>query len=454
MAAFRLVCAGCGTPAPSTDVAPYLYPFRCRCADASPNVDHVVTKVLSDTPPAWPAGNEDNPFLRYRELFFSYETTRARGGSDADYVAHVGRLDEAVAAVAGHGFRVTPFGRSDALSDALGFSARGGVWVKDETGNVSGSHKGRHLAGIMLYLLAYEGDSHTFPSGLPGGKCDCPPHTLAIASCGNAALAAAVVARAAGWTLRTFIPLDANPAVVQRLRDLGATLVVCPRRPGEAGDPGYLRFKEALAQGALPFCCQGPDNGLTIEGGETLAYEMIDQAGQTEIDTLVVQVGGGALASACVQGFARAAALGRITRRPSVYTVQTRAAAPLARAYERVVKRAELTGVTEALRMAATHRSEFMWPWESEPHSIAHGILDDETYDWLAVVRGMLETSGGPMIVDEAALADANTLAREATGIDVDHTGSAGLAGLIDLHAHGEIGPDEHVAVIFSGARR
>jgi threonine synthase len=31
-----------------------------------------------------------------------------------------------------------------------------------------------------------------------------------------------------------------------------------------------------------------------------------------------------------------------------------------------------------------------MWPWEEPPHSVASGILDDETYDWLAVLRGVV----------------------------------------------------------------
>ena len=432
MAVFRIVCAGCGASVRPGDGDPH--PFRCPSADTSPDVDHVVTKVLDGPAPAWPSGDENNPFVRYRQLSYSWHVARAGGVADADYVHRVERLDEAVAATAGHGFRITPFGRNSALSDSLEFSPRGGVWVKDETGNVSGSHKGRHLAGIMLHL---EGNTRA----------------LAIASCGNAALAAAVVARAAGWTLRTFIPPDAEPAVVERLRDLGASLVVCPRRPGEAGDPCYLRFREAISQGALPFCCQGPDNGLTIEGGETLAYEMVDQSAGTALDALVVQVGGGALASACIQGFARAVALGRIPRSLRVYTVQTQAA-PLVRAYARVAERAARTSIDEAVRYAATHRSEFMWPWESQPRSIAHGILDDETYDWLAVVRGMLETGGHPVIADEAALAGANIRARETTGIDVDHTGSAGLAGLVELRARGDIGPDENVAVIFSGVRR
>ena len=46
-----------------------------------------------------------------------------------------------------------------------------------------------------------------------------------------------------------------------------------------------------------------------------------------------------------------------------------------------------------------------MWPWEEEPYSIAHGILDDETYDWHAIVAGILRSDGSAVVVDEATLA-------------------------------------------------
>jgi threonine synthase len=441
MDAFRLACAGCGTPAPPIDVEPY--PFRCRCAGTSPNVDHVIAKLPGGSPPPWPVAVGENPFGRYRQLLYSWHVARRLGIEDDEYVKLVADLDDRVAAVSGHGFRITPFAPSDALSAGLGFTNGGGVWAKDETGNVSGSHKARHLAGIMLHLRLLE----------LAGRVSRRPE-LAIASCGNAALAAAVVARAEEWRLRAFVPPDASPTIVAHLLDLGAALVTCARRSGESGDPCYLRFREALAEGALPFCCQGPDNGLTIEGGETIAYEMIDALGPVVLDTVVIQVGGGALASAVTQGFARAAALGRIRKTPRAYTVQTAGAAPLARAYQRVSELAARATLDEALRHAATHRSEFMWPWETEPRSIAHGILDDETYDWLAIVRSMLETGGRPIVVSEETLAAATLLARDATGIDVDHTGSAGLAGLMELRRAGDIGATETTGVIFSGVRR
>jgi len=95
-----------------------------------------------------------------------------------------------------------------------------------------------------------------------------------------------------------------------------------------------------------------------------------------------------------------------------------------------------------------------MWPWEEQPKSIARGILDDETYDWLAVVKGVLETGGYPITVDEETLLQANDLARSATGIDVDPTGSAGLAGLVALRRDAIVQSDENVSVLFTGVKR
>ena len=66
----------------------------------------------------------------------------------------------------------------------------------------------------------------------------------------------------------------------------------------------------------------------------------------------------------------------------------------------------------------------------------------------------MLATGGQALVVSEDEIADANRLAIEATAIEVDPTGSAGLAGLAQLVRRGAIGPDEHAAVLFTGALR
>jgi threonine synthase len=434
-------CSGCAErPA---DGAPI--PLVCPRARAGDGIDHVLVRHFDPAAGPFPLSADPNPFIAYRRLFHAWHAAAAAGWSDDDYVAMVERLDAAVAAVDGHGFRVTPFSRSGPLSAAVGLSDAGGVWVKDETGNVSGSHKARHLFGTLLELEVGSSAAATVP--------------LAIASCGNAALAAAVVARAADRRLLVFIPPDADAAVVARLRTLGAELTVCDREPGVAGDPTYLRLLDAIGEGALPFTCQGNLNAFAVEGGETLGLEMAAAVGRADgpprIDRVVIQVGGGALASSVMAGFANAGRAGIAVDQPIFDTVQTRGAFPLARAHERVVARvASGEPIDAALAFAARHRPDFMWPWEETPHSVAHGILDDETYDWRAVVAGMLSTGGTPLVVDEATLHAANDLARRSTGIAVDHTGSSGLAGLLHLARSGALNPAENVVVCFSGIDR
>jgi len=225
------------------------------------------------------------------------------------------------------------------------------------------------------------------------------------------------------------------------------------------GDPTYHRLQAAIAEGALPFTCQGNENGLAIEGGVPLGYEMAAAlAGKGPLDHIVIQVGGGALGSAVAQGLSEATAFGVLASMPRVHTVQTAGAWPLARALEKVSERlSDDPGPEEiraAVRYAAQHRSEFMWPWETVPHSLAHGILDDETYDWVALVEAMLLTGGHAVVVSEDEIAEANTLGNEATGIAVDPTGSSGLAGLMQLRRQGAIADGEQSAVLFTGAPR
>jgi threonine synthase len=301
-----------------------------------------------------------------------------------------------------------------------------------------------------------------------------------------------VVARAWGRPLSVFVPSGANEAVLDRLHELGAGVSIERRLPGVPGDPAVRALRRALAGGAIAFTCQGTDNGLALEGGLTLGYELAEDVGAAHgrLDRLFIQVGGGALASSVAQALDEAVAFGVLDRMPRIHAVQTSGSRPLARAYGRVVARLarlfdgglrEVTAAVgrpdatpwerrttaDALRLivgtprgaaelarAAHHRSAYMWPWEDEPRSIATGIVDDETYDWFAVVTAMLRTGGYPVTASEAHLREANVLGRETTGIDVDHTGTAGLAGLIALRRSGEVAPDESVAVLFTGVRR
>ena len=257
---------------------------------------------------------------------------------------------------------------------------------------------------------------------------------LAIASCGNAALAAATLASQVEWPLDVYVPTWMDDAFGDRLDDLGARVHRCERRSDDPpGDPAMLRFREARDRGAIPFTVQGPENAYCLDGGRTIGWEIADQAAVADVvlDRVMVQVGGGAFA-ACV-----GAGLGRSVR---LDTVQAAGCAPLADAWERAT----------AIDQPQRYWSQVMRPWP-EPHSLADGILDDETYDWIAVFEAMVESGGRPIVAAEADIERAHGLAIRA-GYSVSPTGSAGLAGLLNIAT--ELHVDEHVAVVMSGVAR
>ena len=365
---------------------------------------------------------EPNPFIRYRRRLDSYDAVRRGDLSDDQFVDLVNDLDAAVKDVdgAGHGFVETPVLDGAELASAANLDVD--LAIKDETHNIGGSHKARHLMGVAIQLRVAE------VLGRP------LPHRLAIASCGNAAIGASVIAGALERPLDVFVPTWADDAVIRQLTELGADVHRCERRPGESGDPCYLRFGEAVEAGASAFSVQGTDTPGTFDGGRTLGWELADQV--PDLDAVYVQVGGGALATSVAMAM------------PGVglFPVQAEGCAPLRRAWDRLAPDFDFDA-------AETNPSAYMWPWD-EPQSYATGILDDITYDWLPLLKATRASGGEPIVVPEPTVVRAHELARSATDVPVCSTGTAGLAGLLHRPpvAHGAGRPK--VAVLFTGTDR
>ncbi len=388
-----------------------------------------------ETPPGavWPdaADNEQNSFVRYRRLLWSWHKAMDAGWTDDDFVETVRSIDASVVRVDGRGFTATP-ARWDASLSGAGVASR--VFAKDETHNVGGSHKARHLMGLLLHLAvdATSEDSR-----------------LAISSCGNAAIGAATVARAAGRPIDVYIPTWADSTVVNVLSHLDATIHVCERRPGETGDPCMLRFTEAVDDGALAFGVQATENRWTLDGGRTIGWEFADQVAGDPPEHLFVQVGGGALLTSTAIGVIEGAAVGSLSGTPNVWAVQAEGCAPFDAAWRGIGQEGS---VDERLTEARSRSDELMTPWAG-PHSAATGILDDLTYDWLGVARSLLTTGGGSIVVPEGEIAAASQVVN-AAGYDADETGSAGYAGLRTALYEGAIDGTDTAAVLITGIRR
>ena len=211
---------------------------------------------------------------------------------------------------------------------------------------------------------------------------------------------------------------------------MGAQIQVCEPAASERGDPCYSRFREAVSNGSHPFGVQGTDTATAFDGGRTLGWELGDQV--PNLEAAFVQIGGGGL------GTATAMALPNI----SLYPVQAAGCAPLKRAWDLLAPDFDMTKAKE-------NPEDFMWPWD-KPTSVASGILDDITYDWLPLLEATLASSGEPVVVPETSLIETHRIATSVTGLNVSPTGVAGLAGLVEAPPRaGTV-----VAVLFTGVDR
>ncbi|NJP65861.1 serine/threonine dehydratase [Streptomyces spiramenti] len=128
-------------------------------------------------------------------------------------------------------------------------------------------------------------------SSPPGAAPGTPPGAaagVALASGGNAGLACAWAASAAGVRATVFVPTTAPAVKVRRLRELGADVRTAGSEYAEAAAAARAFCEETGAVASHAY-----DHPLISAGAGTLVAEIL--AARPEVTTVVVAVGGGGL---------------------------------------------------------------------------------------------------------------------------------------------------------------
>jgi threonine dehydratase len=125
---------------------------------------------------------------------------------------------------------------------------------------------------------------------------DVPAAGVVAASGGNHGVAVAYAARRRGVPAKIFVPTVSAPAKVERIRQLGADLVVTGDRYADAlaAAQEWMRSSGAMTVHAF-------DQRETILGQGTVGLELAEQA--DALDTVLVPVGGGGLISGIASWF-------------------------------------------------------------------------------------------------------------------------------------------------------
>lgn len=341
--------------------------------------------------------------LRALRARFSLATVRGREATLWRYAEVLPVQDARHRITLGEGF--TPLLETPRLADELGVER---LWIKDEAQNPTGSFKARGL--VMAIARARElGVSE-----------------VAIPSAGNAGSATAAYAAAADMVAHVVVPRDTPHPILEEMRALGADL--------ELIDGLITDAAVRVAAGAREhgwFDLSTLKEPYRVEGKKTMGYELYEQLGRLP-DAIIYPTGGGTGLVGMWKAFEEMQELGWIgAERPRMFSVQATGCAPIVRAWQR--------------------NEEFAEPW-ADAHTYAAGLRVPRAVGDFLILRGIRESGGAAIAVDDAAMRAAVSTMGSTTGVFAAPEGGATAAAVPLLLEQGLLRPEEEVVLFNTGS--
>ncbi|MSP23941.1 MAG: threonine synthase [Myxococcales bacterium] len=293
----------------------------------------------------------------------------------------------------------------------------GRIWIKDDGRLPTGSFKDRASAIVVMRARELGVDR------------------IITASTGNAGVAIAAMARAAGQRAVVLVPASAPPAKIAQLMIFGAELYLVRGNYDDA-----FRLSRAASRELGWYCRNTGYNPFTVEGKKTVAFELAEQLACAQDgpeparwrapDRVYVSVGDGNIIAAVHKGFRELLELGFIERMPRLFGVQASGSAAIATTWRRKDERID--------RITAT--------------TLADSISADMPSDGLRALRAVRDTGGEYVVVEDAAILEAMVaLAADAT-VFAEPAAATAYAGLIHHAREAPIPKHEDVVVLVTGS--
>lgn len=285
------------------------------------------------------------------------------------------------------------------------------LWVKDEGINPTASFKAR---GLMMAV------TRAAALGLPG---------VCVPTAGNAGIALAAYAAAAGMPCRIYAPETTPPPILGSIRAFGADLQLLP---GHIGDAGKATLAFARESGF--FNVATVREPYRVEGMKTMGYEVAEQLGWRLPDAIVYPTGGGEGTIGIWKAIGEMLAWGWLpaeTKRPRMIIAQAAGCAPLVRAFAAGEEKAT--------------------PWE-DPTTHASGLRVPGPLGDRLTLRTLRESGGDAEAVSEEAIRSGTFLLASKSGIDAAPEGGAALEATRQLVHAGRLSRDAEVVVFNTGS--
>lgn len=285
------------------------------------------------------------------------------------------------------------------------------LWVKDEGLNPTASFKAR---GLMMAVTRAKA------LGLPG---------VCVPTAGNAGIALAAYAAAAGMPCRVYAPETTPPPILGSIRAFGADLQLLP---GHIGDAGKATLAFARESGF--FNVATVREPYRVEGMKTMGFEVAEQLDWRLPDAIVYPTGGGEGTIGIWKAIGEMLEWGWLpspTVRPRMIIAQASGCAPLVRAFAAGADRAT--------------------PWE-DPTTYASGLRVPGPLGDRLTLRTIRESGGDAEAVTEERIRAGTFLLASRSGIDAAPEGGAALEAVRQLVAAGRLRADAEVVVFNTGS--
>ncbi|MGH9318061.1 MAG: threonine synthase [Thermoanaerobaculia bacterium] len=300
----------------------------------------------------------------------------------------------------------TPLLCADRLASRSGFAD---LWIKDESGNPTGSFKARGLSASVSRAKEL---GHT---------------KIAIPTAGNAGSAAAAYAAKAGMECHVFMPEDTPPAFRLECERYGAKVTLVP---GLIDDCGRIVAENAAREEwHVVSTLKEP---YRVEGKKTMGYELAEDFRWELPDAIFCPTGGGTGLIGMWKAFEEMEEMGWIgPKRPKMFAVQAEGCAPIPKAF------AEGKSVAET------------WP---NAHTYASGLRVPKPFADYLILRYLHESGGGAVAVTDDEIRKACGEIGAAEGLFVAPEAGAAWAAAKNLAATRRLDPKARIVLLNTGS--
>ena len=299
----------------------------------------------------------------------------------------------------------TPLLRVDRLGGQLGLQ---NLYVKDESGNATGSFKARGLAAAVSKAVELGIGEFVIPTA------------------GNAGGALAAYAARSGTKAHVYMPVDTPRAIQVEVQMYGADLHLVQGLISDAAKEAAACAKENGWFDVSTF-----KEPFRVEGKKTMGFELAESFNWSLPDVIIYPTGGGTGMVGMWKAFRELEALGWIDgKRPRMVSVQASGCAPVVRAFSENQERTTL--------------------WQNAA-TIAYGLRVPSAFADRLILRALHESGGTAISVSDEELLQSQRQLGALEGIFAAPEGAATAAAAGKLLQTGFIKADEKVVLFNTG---